>query len=158
MGAPRIDQINVVVGDAAEAASFLSGLGVDVPEAPAPWEAWNAHHRTVPASTSTDGANNLAEPTFGIDLDSSAFAHHWGGLPRSFAGVVVNLRVDERDDVDRLHDLALSIGGRSLKAPYDAFWGSRYAVVDGPGDLVVGLMSAQDDAQRGESPDPAMLV
>ena len=158
MGAPRIDQINVVVGDAAAAARFVTGLGVDVPEAIAPWNAWNAHHRTVPASISTEGGHDLIESTFGIDLDSSAFAQYWGGLPRSFTGVVLNIQVDERAEVDRLHVVAMSIGGRSLKAPYDAFWGSRYAVVEGPGPVMVGLMSVRDDAQRSEGPDAATLV
>ena len=53
-----------------------------------------------------------------------------GGLDPSFTGVVLNVRVDERDEVDQLHDSAQAIGGRSLKSPYDAFWGSRYAVVE----------------------------
>ena len=43
-----------------------------------------------------------------------------------------------------LHDPAAALGGVSLKAPYDAFWGSRYATVEGPGPLVVGLMSIAD--------------
>jgi uncharacterized glyoxalase superfamily protein PhnB len=67
--------------------------------------------------------------------------------------VVVNVRVDERHVVDRLYDRALSIGGRSLKLPYDAFWGSRYAVVEGPGSIVVSVMSVPDAADRSAPPD-----
>jgi hypothetical protein len=76
-------------------------------------------------------------------------------LPTPFTGVVLDLRTDERNEVDRLHERAVSIGGRSLKAPYDAFWGSRFAVVEGPGPLVIGLMSVLDAARRGAPPDPA---
>ena len=153
VSSPRIDQINVVVDDGDAAARFLIGLGVDLPAAPPGWE---AHHRTIPATTtSVDGGHDLIEPTFGIDLDSSVFAQRWGGLPPSFNGVVLDLRVDERAEVDRLHDLARSLGGRSLKVPYDAFWGSRFAVVEGPGPLVVGLMSMPDPELRTAPPDPA---
>ena len=155
VGSPRVDQVNVVVGDVAAAARFLIDLGIDMPETMAGWE---AHHRAVPTATWLHVGHDLVEPTFGIDLDSGVFAEEWGGLAPSFSGVVVNLRVDERAEVDRLHELALSLGGRSLKGPYDAFWGSRYAVVDGPGPLVVGLMSVPDPARRGAPPDPAAFL
>jgi hypothetical protein len=158
MGSPRVDQINVVVADVEAAAGFLGGLGVDVPAAGPAWAAWDPHHRSVPAATSVHGGHDLAEPTFGIDLDSSAFAAHWGGLPASFTGVVVDVRVDERPEVDELHERALAIGGRSLKAPHDAFWGTRFAVVEGPGLLVVGLMSVRSDAHRSTPPDPATFA
>jgi hypothetical protein len=150
MSAPRIDAINIVVGDVGSAAEFLNALGVDLAPAPPGWE---AHHRAVPSATSSQRGHHPAEPTFGIDLDSSAFAHEWGGLDPSYTGVVVNLRVDEPPDVDRVHELGCSVGGRSLKAPYDAFWGSRFALLEGPGPLVVGIMSVPDDARRTAPPD-----
>lgn len=151
VGAPRVDQINVVVGEVDAAGRFLIGLGVHLPAAP---PGWDAHHRTIPTAISVQVGRDLFEPTFGIDLDSSASAQQWGGLDASFSGVVVNLRVDERADVDRLYERALSIGGRSLKAPYDAFWGSKYGVVEGPGPIVVGIMSVPDAAHRSAPPDP----
>jgi hypothetical protein len=152
VSSPRVDQINVVVGDVDAAAAFLTGLDVDLPATMAEWQ---PHHRTIPAATSLHGGHDPVEPTFAIDLDSSVFAQRWGGLASSFTGVVLNLRVDERPEVDRLHERAESIGARSLKAPYDAFWGSRYAVVEGPGPMVVGFMSVSDPAHRSAPPDPA---
>lgn len=151
MGPPRIDQINIVVRDVDSAARFLIELGVDMSAAP---PGWDAHHRTVPSATSTHGGHDLAVPTFGIDLDSSAFAQQWGGVDPSFNGVVMNLRVDERSAVDRLHELGCSIGGRSLKMPYDAFWGSRFALLEAPGPLIVGIMSVPDDEYRSPPPNP----
>lgn len=152
MSAPRVDQINLVVGDVEGAARFLIGLGVNLPPSPSGWE---AHHRPIPTATSLHGGHDLVEPAFGIELDSTAFAQRWGGLAPSFNGVVLNLRVDDRSEVDRLHELALSLAGRSVDMPYDAFWGSRYAVVEGPGPLVIGLMSVPDQSHRGAPPDPA---
>lgn len=154
VSAPRVDQINVVVGDVDAVARFLSGLGVDIPTT---MPEWDSHHRAIPTATSRHGGHELDEPTFEIDLDSGVFAQEWGGLSPSFTGVVLNLRVDERAEVDRLHGLTLSLGGASLKVPYDAFWGSRYAVVEGPGSLVVGLMSVPDPAHRSAPPDLATI-
>jgi predicted lactoylglutathione lyase len=154
VGEPRIDQINVVVKDVEAVASFLNGLGLELPAAPPGWE---AHHRTIPSATSLHVGHDLDDPAFGIDLDSPAFAQRWGGLDTSFGGVVINIRVDGRGDVDHLHERALSIGGRSLKRPYDAFWGSRYAVVEGPGPMVLGFMSVPDSTLRSRPPDPESL-
>lgn len=116
---PRIDQVNVVVADVVAAVRFLADLGVDTPNTLAVWE---QHHQPVSALTSPHGGHEHGEPTFGIDIDSSAFAQWWGGLPSSFTGVVMNVRVDERPDVDQLHERGVSSGGRSLKPPHDAFW------------------------------------
>ncbi len=152
---PRIDQVNVVVADVLAAVRFLADLGVDTPGTMAEWE---QHHQPVPTATSAHGGHEHGRPTFDIDIDSSAFARWWGGLPSSFAGVVMNVRVDERADVDQLHERGLSSGGRSLKAPHDAFWGSRYAVVEGPGPIIVGVMSVPDEARRHPPPDPHSLA
>lgn len=151
MGNLRIDQINLVVKDVEAATQFLIQLGLEIAAAPPGWE---SHHRTIPTSTSLHGGHDLDSPTFGIDLDSVVFAQQWGGLDPSCTGVVLNVRVDERDDVDQLHDSAQAIGGRSLKSPYDAFWGFRYAIVEGPGSVVVGLMSVHDPARRTSPPNP----
>jgi catechol 2,3-dioxygenase-like lactoylglutathione lyase family enzyme len=151
--ATRIDHINIVVSDVEAAATFLAGLGVDLPAALPGWEPWDAHHRTISTTTSTHDGDAVADGVFGIDLDSSAFARHWGALGRTFNGVVVNLRADTRSDVDRLYELALSLGGRPNKSPYDAFWGARYAVVEGPGPITIGIMSARDPEQRADPPD-----
>jgi len=154
MSQPRVDQINIVIRLVDAAADFLIGLGIDVPGDEG---GWDAIHRNVPAHVQPPSTNDLGEPAFGIDLDSPEFAHHWGGLDPSFEGVVLNVRVDERFEVDQLHDLAVSLGGVTLKAPYDTFWGSRYATVEGPGPLVVGLMSIADPQRRTAGPDPSEL-
>ena len=141
----RFDQVNIVVPDVDGAARFLRALGADVPEAAAGWADWAPHHRGFPAS----GEGFVA------DLDSPAFASHWGGVPEGFTGVVVNLRAKDRDAVDSAFERALTLGADSLRTPYDAFWGARYAVVRGPGPLVVGIMSVADPDAPGTPPSIA---
>jgi catechol 2,3-dioxygenase-like lactoylglutathione lyase family enzyme len=152
---PRVDQVNVVLSDVDAASHFLAGLGLELPAAPAGWE---AHHRSFPAAGSVHPEQDRAEPLVVIELDSDRFARRWGGLPPSFAGVVLNVRVDEREEVDRLHEVALGLGATSLAGPSDAFWGSRFAVVQGPGPLVVGLASPPDERWRSAPPDPTSLT
>lgn len=142
MASLRFDQVNIVVPDVAGAARFLRALGAGVPEIADAWADWAPHHVGLPA----------AAEGFDADLDSSAFASHWGGLPADFAGVVVNLRAEDRGAVDAAFEQAAAIGAEGLRAPYDAFWGARYAVIRGPGPLIVGIMSPADPELRGESP------
>ena len=136
------DQINIVTPDVAGAAGFLRALGVQLPELSDEWMDWAAHHVEFP--TASEG--------FDADLDSPAFAAHWGGLADDFTGVVINLRAEDRDTVDATFDRALGLGAKGLREPYDAFWGARYAVLQGPGSIVVGIMSPADSAYRGEPP------
>lgn len=143
MAALRFDQVNIVVADVAATSQFLRALGAEVPEPADGWADWASHHVELPAVA--DG--------FAADLDSSAFARHWGGLPDGFTGVVVNLRCPDRDGVDDAFERALALGAHGLRSPYDAFWGARFAVVQGPGPIVVGIMSPVDPAIRGTPPE-----
>ena len=155
MGRLRVDQVNVVLAEVDAAADFLAGLGLEMP---APPPGWGSHHRSLPMALPPPRVDGDDEPPVAIELDSVRFAQRWGGLRPPFSGVVLNVRVDERDEVDRLHDVALFLGATSLTRPYDAFWGSRFAVVEGPGPLVVGLLSVPDENCRSAPPDPDSLV
>jgi len=138
----RFDQVNIVLPDVLGAARFLRALGAEVQEVAAEWAEWASHHVAFPA---------VAEG-FDADLDSPAYAAHWGGLPEDFAGVVINLRAADRSGVDAAVERAVALGAEILRDPYDAFWGARYAVVRGPGPVMVGIMSPADQTSRGEAP------
>lgn len=136
-----LDQVNVVVPDVGEAAAFYRLLGLDVADTAPEWQ---AHHRSFAEGQGLD-----------IDLDSQAFATRWnGGWPIGTPGVVLGFRVATREAVDELHERVVAAGHRSQQAPYDAFWGARYAVVVDPGGNAVGIMSPADDARRTRPPDP----
>ena len=139
----RFDQVNIVLPDVQGAARFLRALGVEVDPIAAEWAEWAPHHAGLPT---------VAE-RFRVDVDSPAFASHWGGLAEDFAGVVVNLRAEDSVAVDAAFERALALGAKGLRAPYDAFWGARYAVVLGPGPIVVGVMSPADPAARTSGPE-----
>ena len=89
-----------------------------------------------------------------FDLDSQEFAQVWNeGWPGG-PGVVLTFRVESRDDVDRLYRELASAGYRTQQAPYDTFWGARFAIVADPDGNSVGLMSHADPGRATPPPPP----
>jgi len=135
-----MDQVNIVVRDMDAMAAFYNRLGVRI-ETPTP--DWAPHHRSKAGQDGLD-----------LDLDSQGFARVWNeGWPGG-PGLVLGFRLDSRDEVDRLYGELTAAGYRGQQSPYDAFWGSRYAVVCDPDGNSVGLMSPPDPAERSAPPDP----
>ena len=138
-----LDQLNIVVRDMDAAVDFYRRLGIEIPET---LPEWQTHHRTA----ATGGEVSL-------ELDSTAFTPQWDrGWPASQPGVVVGFRVATREDVDDLYEELTGAGHVGQQAPYDTFWGARYAIVEDPSGNAVGLMSPIDPARRTRpSPPPA---
>jgi uncharacterized glyoxalase superfamily protein PhnB len=139
---PVLDQVNLVVKDMVASVEFYRRLGVAIPDRD---PLWDDHHRSAETPGGLD-----------FDLDSEEFAPKWNeGWPGSQAraGVVLGLRVSERDDVDRLYASVVDAGYRGQQPPYDAFWGARYAIVEDPDGNAVGLTSAIDPERRTRPPE-----
>lgn len=51
-------------------------------------------------------------------------------------------RCDSTSDVDATHAKVVAAGFRSVKDPWDAFWGQRYAQVADPDDNIIDLFAA----------------
>jgi len=142
--ATTLPQVNIVVRDMRASIAFYRLLGVEIDEVPVP--EWAHHH-----------ANGVTPNGLRVELDSVAFAKQWNpGLdPERLGGsVLLFFQVPERSDVDALHDEVVEAGHRSLKAPEDAFWGSRYAILADPDGHGVGIMTASDPARRRQPPPP----
>ncbi len=136
---PVLDQVNLVTANLAASVGFYRQLGVDIPDAP---PGWNDHHRT--AEFADAGGIDF-------DIDSLAFAKHWGSDGVA-TGPFLGFRVSSRDAVDALYEKLTAAGHRGLRAPYDAFWGARYAIVEDPGGVAVGLMSESSEQYRSAPP------
>jgi uncharacterized glyoxalase superfamily protein PhnB len=65
---------------------------------------------------------------------------------------VIGFDLPSREAVDRLYGELTGAGYAGQQAPYDAFWGARYAVVEDPDRNPVGLMSPSDAAHRSAPP------
>jgi uncharacterized glyoxalase superfamily protein PhnB len=139
--APVFDQINLVVRDMTAMIEFYRRLGAGI--APTLPE-WNLHHRSLKTPGGID-----------FDLDSSAFASMWNaGWPAGATGAVLGFRLPTREAVDTTYADLTAAGYTGQQSPYDAFWGSRFAVVSDPDGNAVGLMSPRDPAHETPPPEP----
>ena len=142
---PTLNQVNIVSSDPDASIAFYRRLGLDIPDQ----QVWR---------TAT-GVHHVSAENAGIDfdLDSTAFAQHWNSGWRGrkdLAGrVVVGLSVASREEVDRRYGEMTAAGYRGLQAPWDAFWGARYAVVEDPDGIAVGLMSPKSGEHRSPAPE-----
>jgi catechol 2,3-dioxygenase-like lactoylglutathione lyase family enzyme len=149
MGKPILDQINLVCGDLDASIAFYRRLGMEIPDT-AVWRTPTGGHHANAVGQSTDQAIHL-------DLDSTAFAQRWNagwkGRTDLRGRVVVGFRVPTRPDVDDVFGDMIGAGYRGLQEPHDAFWGARYAIIEDPDGIAVGLMSPISPEQKSKPPD-----
>ena len=142
---PTLNQINIVSSNVDASIDFYRRLGVDIPEDRV-WRTPTGAHHASAAEAGTD-----------LDLDSATFAQIWNkgwhGRKDLAGRVVVGFSVSSRQDVDRLYAEMTAGGHRGLQAPFDAFWGARYAIVEDPDGTAVGLMSPVSVERRSPPPD-----
>jgi catechol 2,3-dioxygenase-like lactoylglutathione lyase family enzyme len=147
MGRARFDQVNLISGDPARSIAFYRLLGVDLPEARCHVMAPGMFHANAPCD---DG------PAASLEMDSVGFAKAWNPEWRETANlagrIVLGFRVETREAVDDAYRRLADAGHRGLLAPHDAFWGARYAIVEDPDGVAVGIMSPRSDAHRSAPP------
>jgi quinol monooxygenase YgiN/catechol 2,3-dioxygenase-like lactoylglutathione lyase family enzyme len=143
---PVLDLINIVTDDFAASLAFYRRLGLPIPEGAAVANADGPFHANVRVGAGAE-----------IDLDSARFAQVWNAGWRGrddLAGrVFLNFRLPSRADVDARYAELTAAGHRGLQPPTDAFWGARFAAIEDPQGVGVGLQSRPEDAFRSAPPD-----
>ena len=150
MNKPVLDQINLVCGDMDASLAFYRRLGVEIPD-DAVWRtATGAHH--------VSAGNRSTEEAIDFNLDSTAFAQCWNSGwtgPVDLKGrVVVGFSVATRAAVDEVFRDMTGAGYPGLQEPVDAFWGARYAIIEDPDGIAVGVMSPISPNRK--SPPPSV--
>ena len=144
---PRFEQVNIVSGNLERTIAFYRRLGLNIPEERM-WRTQSGIHHVSAVASESEAAD--------IDLDSIAFARIWNGgwhEQQHLRGkVVVGFGLHSRAAVDATYTDLIGAGYTGLQAPYDAFWGSRYAVVEDPDGIAVGLMSPRSPELRSPPP------
>lgn len=137
-----LTQINIIVTDMSATLAFYRRLG---------WEIDLASDDHAVAQL----ANGMS-----VDFDSVGFVPMWdGGYEGATGGsTVLGVSVGSRNDVDELYADLIAVGHPGRQPPYNAFWGSRYAIVEDPDGNPVGLMSSRDDEHRSWPPSKPPTV
>lgn len=131
MTALRFHFIGMAVTDMATSLAFYRLLGVEVPA-----EADGQPH----VEAQLPGGGLLAWDT--VDTVRS-FDPNWTP-PAGGSRVSLAFECGSPEEVDAWHAKVVAAGHRSYLAPFDAFWGQRYAVVDDPDGNHVDLFAALD--------------
>ncbi len=135
---PVFSQLNIVVRDMDAAIRFYRMLGLDISSTAGEWP---------PGS----GARHVDGPPGGgvhVDLDNGAMTRIWAGQALEPGTAVIGFRVPTRDAVDDKFARLTAEGHRGRRQPYDAFFGSRYAIVEDPDGHCIGLKSPADPDLR----------
>jgi catechol 2,3-dioxygenase-like lactoylglutathione lyase family enzyme len=130
-GNPRLDVVGLVVGDMARSLAFYRLLGMPVPA-----EADGQPH----VELTLPGGLRLAWDT--VDTVRS-FDPEWQA-PTGGHRVGLAFRLDTPDDVNAAYEALVAAGHKGHLAPWDAFWGQRYAEVLDPDGNPVDLFCPLD--------------
>lgn len=121
------DMVGMVVRDMAAALAFYRLLGLDIPTGKE-----GEDYVEVITPNGYRLSWNSVEMVKGIDPD-------W--VEPVGQRVSLAFKCDDAADVDRLYAAVVAAGHGSHQAPWDAFWGQRYAVVIDPDGNHVDLFA-----------------
>ena len=145
MPSPVFDQLNLISDDLDATVGFYRQLGLQLSDpfrTPA-GEPFHASNKGGEGRTARGGF-------FGLRTGLERRLEAGSGPPRPASSSA--LRVADRTSIDQLYGEIIAAGHKGLQPPFDAFWGARYAIVEDPNGLAVGLMSPADDAHRSPPP------
>jgi len=125
----RFNALGIVVFDMDASVAFYRLLGLEFPDEP---EAEGHIEAELPGGSRLMLDTEAVMTSFDPDFEAPTGA---GRISLAFA-------CDDPAAVDALHDEAEAAGYTSLRAPFDAFWGQRYATVLDPDGNSVDLFAA----------------
>ena len=139
-----LEQLNLVSRDIDATIGFYRLLGMKISEKSVWRTTGGRHHVSVPFPNG-----------FSLDFDSPALARAYNkGYRGNTTGgnVVIGFGVKTRGLVDSTYLKLTKAGHKGLQLPWDAFWGSRYAIVADPDGNPVGIMRPADPKKRSQAP------
>jgi uncharacterized glyoxalase superfamily protein PhnB len=143
---PVLNTLSLFARDMAASLAFYQRLGIAVPEeALQQASVGQAHHVELPMPGG-----------FTLELDSQAvtkaYDPGWKEAASGGARLTIGFHVESRDAVDATYADMTGAGYSSHLAPFDAFWGARYAILEDPDGNQVGIMSPSDPSKQTAPP------
>jgi uncharacterized glyoxalase superfamily protein PhnB len=145
-----LDQLDLVSQNMEATIAFYRLLGAKIPKS-AVWATESgAHNVTIPFKGG-----------FSLAFDSPSLARVYNKGYRATKSkrvnldegqVVIGFSVKTRRSVDETYAKLTQAGHRGVSTPWDAFWGSRYAIVADPDGNHVGIMSPVNPKKRSRPP------
>jgi catechol 2,3-dioxygenase-like lactoylglutathione lyase family enzyme len=136
---PVFHAFGIFVKDMAASLAFYRRLGLTIPD---------SADREVHVEAELPGGIHMQFDT--IEL-TKGYDPGWEE-PAGGSRTLFQFEVPTRDAVDDLFGELTGAGYNGHQAPFDAFWGSRYAAVYDPDGNLVGLRSPRDPARGGPPP------
>jgi catechol 2,3-dioxygenase-like lactoylglutathione lyase family enzyme len=124
----RFDALGVVVSDMAASVAFYRQLGLAFPDGA---EKEGHAEANLPGGTRLMLDSEATMASFDPDFES----------PQGPGRISLAFLCEAPADVDGLHAELLAAGHSSLRSPFDAFWGQRYATVLDPDGNTVDLFA-----------------
>jgi uncharacterized glyoxalase superfamily protein PhnB len=125
---PQLDLIGLVVNDMAASLAFYRRLGIELPA---------GADREQHVEATLPGGLRLGWDT--AELIRSIHPH-WQP-PAGGHGIALAFRCDHPAAVDQAYAELVAAGYEGTAAPWDAFWGQRYATVHDPDGNAVDLFA-----------------
>ncbi|MEZ4318393.1 MAG: VOC family protein [Myxococcota bacterium] len=125
MPTPTLDAFGMVVSDMSASLAFYRALGLEFPD---------GAEREPHVETTLAGGIRLMLDTVEVVRSFSEWEPPSGGHRMGLA-----FRCAGPDEVDAVYATLTGAGHRGVKAPWDAFWGQRYAQLADPDGNPVDL-------------------
>ena len=126
---PKLDLIGIIVSDMARSLAFYRELGLDIP---ATADAEGHVEVTVPGGLRLAWDTEEVIRSFDDSFDPAV----------SSGRVGLAFLCDSPAGVDTVYRRLVDLGYPGHKAPWDAFWGQRYAIVHDPDGTEVSLFAS----------------
>lgn len=121
---PELNAIGITVADLRRSMQFYRLLGLDLPEDPA-----EGH-----VEATTAGGTRLM---FDTEEVVRSFLPDWTRADGNQLSLA--FECESAADVDAVYERVVAAGFEGEKAPWDAFWGQRYALLGDPDGVRVNL-------------------